>query len=316
MNPHDIDLKMLATVESIHRLGSITAAANELCLSQPAVSHALRKLRETFDDPLFVRTPIGVSPTPRGSQLAASARRIQSVVETELGDAAAFDPRRLERTIELCMTDVGEMVLLPRLIHRIRREAPMVDVRTRTLPPETVTATLDNGVVNLAIGPFPELARTSLKRQRLYQRGFLCLAARDQRSVGRNGLSLDVYLAESHLLVHSLGRTEDIFERFLAENGVSRRVALTVPNMLCVPAVTRESDLIATIPQSVGAFFANYPGISVFPVPFADPIAPPTTTVSQYWSTRFENDPINAWLRELVSELFLEPGVSVAHDGT
>lgn len=305
----DVDLRLLATVEAIHRLGSITSAASELGLSQPAVSHALRRLRQTFDDPLFVRTPTGVTATPRGAQLAASARRIQSVVTAELVPSHKFEPGQVERTVELCMTDVGEMVMLPRLLHRMRREAPGIDVRTRTLPPDEVTEALDSGVVNLAVGPFPELARSPLPRQRLYQRGYLCLTARDQPAVNRLGLTVEVYLGEPHLRVHSIGRTEDVFDRFLAENGMDRRVALSVPNMLCVPSVTRQTDLIATVPQSVGTLFANYPGVSVYPVPFTDPIAPPSTTISQYWSDRFASDPVNLWLRAMVSDIFAEPSL-------
>ena len=306
MRVDDVDLRSLYTVETIQRLGSITAAADELGLSQPAVSHALRKLRDAFKDPLFVRTPSGVTPTPRGTQLAASARRIQSLVRAELSTSTDFDPAELHTVVHLCMTDVGEMVMLPGLVDQIRRQAPGVEVQTLTLPPDRVTESLDSGVVNLAIGPFPELARSQLRRERLYQRGFMCLAARDQPVLRDNELTMDAYLAVSHMLIRSLGRSEDVFERFLAENGITRRVALTVPNMLCVPAVARQTDLIATVPQSVGRQFSNYPGIRVFPVPFRDPITPPTTTVSQYWSARFENDPVNTWLRELVAQLYLE----------
>ena len=307
MKVADVDLRLLATVEAIDRLGSITGAAAELGLSQPAVSHALRRLRDVFDDPLFVRTPSGVAPTPRGARLATSARRIQSVVAAELVAPDRFDPGQLERTVDLCMTDVGEMVMLPQLVNRLRREAPGVDIRTTTLPPVAVQEALDTGVVDLAIGPFPELARSALRRQRLYQRGYMCLAARDQPTIGRFGLTSDVYLAEPHLIVHSAGRTEDVFERFLAENGMGRRVALTVPNMLCVPAVTRQTDLIATVPQSVGTFFSGYPGVEVHPLPFGRSITPPTTTVNQYWSERSVSDPVNTWLRDLVADLFVEP---------
>ncbi|WPB89303.1 LysR family transcriptional regulator [Streptomyces malaysiensis] len=307
MNPRDIDLRLLYTLEAIHRSGSITGAAEELNLSQPAVSHSLRRLRSVFGDRLFIRTADGVTPTPLAEQLAASARRIQYTVRSELEASMHFDPAHLTRVIHLCMTDAGELVMLPRLLRRLHEEAPGVEVQTLTMPPKVMVEALDNGVADLAIGPFPELARTTLSRQRLYQRGFLCLVARDQRAVGRRGLTLETYLSEGHLVVQSPGRTEEVFERFLAENGLSRTVTLRVPHTLCVPAVVRETDLIATVPQSVGTFFSSYPGINVFPVPFAEPMAPPVTTVSQYWSSRFEMDRTNAWLRGVVADLFHEP---------
>jgi DNA-binding transcriptional LysR family regulator len=306
VDPRNIDMRLLYTLEAIHRSGSITAAAEDLGLSQPAISHALRKLRSSFNDQLFVRTATGVTPTPLAEQLAASVRRIQSLVQSELDGSLHFDPASLKRVIRLFMTDAGEMVMLPRLLRRLESEAPGVEVETITRPPQAMIDALDNGVADVALGPFPELARTSLRRQRLYQRGFMCLAASDQPRINKHGLTVETYLAEPHLVVRSSGRTEEVFERYLAENAYTRRVVLSVPHTLCVPAVARETKLIATVPQSVGTFFSSYPGIRVFPVPFHEP-TPPTTTVSQYWSERFDRDRTNMWIRSTVADLFFEP---------
>lgn len=305
MQPRDVDLRLLDTLEAIHRAGSITAAAQDLGLSQPAVSHALRKLRSTFKDQLFVRTATGVTPTPLAEQLAASARRIQSLVHAELSISVHFDPAQLQRVIYLCMTDAGEMVMLPQLLRRLRTEAPRVQVRTLTLTPNAMSEALGNGVADVAIGPFPELARSQLRRLPLYRRGFLCLAGRDQPALTQRGMTLETYLDQPHLAVRSSGRTEEVFDGFLAENGLVRRIVLTVPHMLCVPAVARETDLIATVPHSVGTFFSSYPGIRVFPVPFTAP-APPVTAISLYWSSRFEQDPTNTWLRSIIADLYAE----------
>lgn len=308
MSTHDIDLRLLETIEAIHRAGSITAAAHELGLSQPAVSHALRRMRRMFDDQLFVRTASGVNPTPLADHLAASARRIQALVRAELSATLRFEPESLQRTYRLCTTDAAEMVLLPRLIARVRAEAPGVDVATLTLPPRAMAAALEDGVADLALGPFPELAETRLRRERLFRRGFVCVASVTHPRLGDGPLSIESYLAEPHLVVRSSGRTEEVFERFLLDHGLDRRIALTVPHMLSVPSVTAETDLIATVPQSVGRFFAGYPGISVRPVPFEEPVGPPAAVVSQYWSARFDKDPANVWLRRLVGQLFSEGG--------
>ncbi len=307
MNIRDLDVRSLYLLEVIHRTRSVSRAAEELGLSQPAVSHALRKLRALVGDPLFLRTATGVTPTPQAEQLAASAQRILALVADELGDQGTFDPVRIQRTFQLLMTDVGELTMMPRLLAHLRERAPGSDVRTLTMTPSRMVDALESGLADLAVGPFPELATTpGLRRTRLFRRGFLCLAAKDQRAIAAHGLTRETYLAEPHLVVRSSGRTEEVFERFLAENGYTRRVALTVPHMLCVPAVIREADLIATVPQSVGTFFSGYAGIRTFPVPFGGDVPTPMTTVTQYWSPRFENDPTNRWLRDLVSELFGE----------
>ncbi|MFJ9562813.1 LysR family transcriptional regulator [Streptomyces fuscichromogenes] len=307
MDARDVDLRLLYILEAIHRAGSLTAAAEALGLSQPAVSHALKQLRKVFEDQLFVRSATGVNPTPKADQLALSARRIQALVRSELGPARPFDPRRLSRAFSLCTTDVAEMVLLPRLLDRVRRQAPAVDVRTLTLSPREMADALDSGVVDLALGPFPELADTALREQRLFERGFVCVISADHPRIGADdGLSVDRFLYEPHLVVSSPGRTEEVFERFLKTNQLARRIVLSVPHMLCVPAVARETDVIATVPHSVGEYFRAYPGIRVLPLPFTESYDPPRTTVSQFWSLRFDKDPAIAWLRDTITELFAE----------
>lgn len=301
-----IDVRWLYTLETIHRVGSLSRAAEELQLSQPAVSHTLAKLRSLTGDPLFVRTAAGFAPTPRAAQLAASARRIRGTVAAELEAAEDFDPSKVHRVFHLLTTDAGALVTLPAILDILRRQAPLVDVQVATLPPAAMLEALNQGTADLAIGPFTELAMSNLRRDRLYQRGFLCLVSSDHPEVSEHGLTAEVFLRQPHIVVESLGRSEEVFERYLAENGLSRRVACRVPYMIGVPGVVGRTDLIATVPQSVGVFFNDYPGVSVHPVPFAHP-APPHTTVSQYWSSRFDRDSANAWLRQLIRDALKEP---------
>ena len=303
MDPRKIDLKLLYTLEAIHRTGSLTAAGEALGLSQPALSHQLRRLREIFDDPLFLRGPTGMHSTPRAEALVRSVLRIQSTVRAELGSVAGFEPATVDREFNLCMTDVGEMVLLPKLLGRLRSDAPNVRIRTMSTPPRQTAELLETGEADLALGPFPDLAGAALKCQRLFDRGFLCLVAQDHPRVGE-GIGLDQYLAEPHMVIASSGRIEETFEKFLLARKLSRRIILRVPHMLAVPNVVRESDLLATVPQSVGLLFRNYAGIRAIDLPFEDTVQPPRTTVSQFWSARFDRDPANMWLRGLIAQIF------------
>lgn len=303
MDPSKIDLKLLYTLEAIYRTGSLTAAGEVLGLSQPALSHQLRRLRELFEDPLFIRTAVGMHATPRAEALAGSARRIQAAVRAEIGAAAPFDPQRIERVFNLCMTDVAEMVLLPKLLRRLRQEAPLANVRTLAIAPREMFGALEGGTADLAVGVFPELIGAALKRQRLFERGFLCIASAEHPRIGET-LSLERYLQEPHMLVSSSGRIGDVYEKFLAEQGLSRRIVLSVPHMLSAPTVIRESDIIATVPQSVGILLRNYAGVRALDLPFKPPIEPPRTTVSQFWSMRFDKDPAVVWLRRIVADLY------------
>lgn len=303
MDPRKINLRLLYTLEAIHRTGSLTAAGDALGLSQPALSHQLRRLREIFDDPLFLRNSAGMHSTPRAESLVRSILRIQATVQAELGSVEGFDPASVDLEFNLCMTDVGEMVLLPKLLSRLRSEAPFVRIRTISTPPRQIGELLDTGEADLALGPFPELSGATIKCQRLFDRGFLCLVASDHPRV-RDAITLDGYFEEPHMFISSSGRIEETFEKFLQSRKLSRRIVLRVPHMLSVPTVVRKSDLLATVPQSVGILFRHYQGVRAIELPFEDAIQPPRTTVSQFWSLRLDRDPANIWLRGLIAQIF------------
>lgn len=295
-----IDLRLLHALEATHRLGTLTAAGEELHLSQPALSHALNRLRATFEDPLFVRTSHGMRPTPKADELAGSARRILATIRAELSSAIPFEVETLKRTFHLGMTDVGEMVFLPRLIDRLRTQSPMVNVVSHTLSSRNMAEALEAGTLDLAVGPFPDLSGADLKQRLLFERGFLCVLSSGHPRIRGDKLTLEMFLDEPHLVVSSLGRLEEAFERFLSEQHLSRRVVLSVPHMLCVPSVIAETDLIATVPQSAGFSFKDFPGLRVL----EPPLATPKIRVAMYWSERFSKDPGNAWLRSMIIEIF------------
>ena len=300
MDASKIDLRLLYTLETIHRLGTLTAAGNALGLSQPALSHALIRLREIFNDELFVRTSRGMRSTPRADELASSARRILATVREELSPAAGFKAESLDRTFHLGMTDVGEMVFLPTLIAHLRERAPQVNIVSTTLSPRDLAEALEMGTVDMAIGPLPDLTGADLRQQLVFERGFACLVSAEHPRVTKNRLTLSAFLKEPHLVVSSPGRTAEVFERYLDERKLSRRVALSVPHMLCVPFIVANSDLVATVPESVGMVFRDFPGLRVVD----PPLETPKIRVILYWSVRFGKDPGNAWLRSMITDLF------------
>jgi DNA-binding transcriptional LysR family regulator len=295
-----IDLRLLYTLEAIHRLGTLTAAGNALGLSQPALSHALNRLRDIFNDQLFVRTSRGMRSTPRADELASSARRILTTVREELSPPSHFKAESLDRTFHLGMTDVGEMVFLPALITHLREQSPKVNIVSVTLSPRNLAEALEMGTVDMAIGPLPDLTGADLRQQLVFERGFVCLVSAEHPRITKNRLTLSAFLKEPHLVVSSPGRTVEVFERFLDDRKLSRRVALSVPHMLCVPFIIANSDLVATVPQSVGIVFRDFPGLRVI----EPPLETPRIRVILYWSARFSKDPGNAWLRSVITDLF------------
>ena len=300
MDVSKIDLRLLYTLEAIHRLGTLTAAGDALGLSQPALSHALNRLRDIFNDELFVRTSRGMRSTPKADELASSARRILATIRAELSPTAPFKPETLERTFHLGMTDVGEMVFLPDLLNNLRDQSPKVNIMSVTLPPRNLAEALEMGTIDMAIGPLPDLTGADLRQQLIFERGFLCLVSSKHPRITKSRLTLSAFLKEPHLVVSSPGRTAEVFERFLEEKKLSRRVVLSVPHMLCVPFIIANSDLVVTVPQSVGLVFRDFPGLRVI----EPPLETPRIRVALYWSSRFSKDPGNAWLRSVIINLF------------
>jgi DNA-binding transcriptional LysR family regulator len=297
-----IDLSLLQIVEAIDRLGSLGAAADELHLSQPAVSHALGRIRTIVGDRLFVRHARGMSPTPEGERLARSARRIQAFVREELSAGESFEPLRLKRLFTFCMSDVGEMVFLPPLLDRVRRDAPNVDIRSVSLPPRRLEERLEEGSVDLAIGYFPDLTAAGIETQPLFERDFSCLVSRNHPRATPARWSIETFMAEPHLVVSPEGRVEELFERLLRERRLTRRVLLSVPHTFAMPAVVSNSDLIATVSRSVASEFQKYPNLRILSLPMPSP----RIRIAQYWSARFAQDPAITWLRTLIQEIFQE----------
>src|SRR5262245_39351707 len=162
-----LDLNLLPVLVALVEEGSGSAAARRLKMSQPAVSAALARLRDALADPLFVRTARGLDPTPRTLAVIAPVRAALALVNNEVMQGMTFDPVTSTRTITLALSDIGEMVFLPRLLERLAGEAPNVSVRSVTLPPDQTMRGLELGEIDIALGYFPDLKGNNLYQQRL-----------------------------------------------------------------------------------------------------------------------------------------------------
>jgi DNA-binding transcriptional LysR family regulator len=289
-----LDLNLLRVFEAVMRTRKVTEAAVALDMSQPALSFALAKLRRHFDDPLFVRTAAGMQPTPLAQAMAGPVREALDLIRTRLTEKPAFDPARARRVFTLSLSDAGEMVLLPRLLKRLRREAPGVDIASLQLPPAELEAAMEEGTVDLAVGYFPDLVKEVYYQQRLFSQPFVCLM-NAKRELPGGRLTLKAFLEASHAVVRPQGRSQEVFERKLEERGLARRVALSIPHFMSVPFVVMTSDLIATVPEAVAESFARMAGLKVAPLP----LPMDKVDLKQHWHARFHRDPANQWLRRL-----------------
>ena len=300
MNIRDVDLNLLRVFDAVLREKSVTAAAARLDLTQPAVSNALARLRRMLDDALFVRTAEGMRPTPYAQGLADPVRQALGLVETALARPAGFEPATSVRTFRFHMSDIGEMVFLPALVERLQRVAPGVRVEVTPLALEEITDALASGALDLAVGALPGLAGL-VRTRSLLRDPYVCLMRAGHPLAGRR-LTERQFAGVSFALVSSLGGGHRVVEEALAKHGLTGRIALRVPHFTVVPVVLERTDLVLTIPERVarvyergGRFKSARPPI---PIPPAD--------VGIHWHERFERDPGNVWMRELLVELFAD----------
>jgi DNA-binding transcriptional LysR family regulator len=300
MNLAKLDLNLLRVFEAVHTHGSASAAAEALGVTQPAVSNALRRLREEFGDELFTRTPHGVSPTPLADRLAVSVSQALALLREGLEPAPRFDPAAARRKFRVLMSDIGEIAFLPDLLRWLQSEAPGVSLETTALPARDARLALESGALDLAVGFLPDL-KAGFYQQRIFTQTYLCMVRASHPGIGPT-LSLKAFRESRHAVVKAQGTGHGIVETMLDRAGIEPDVVLKLPHFLAVPMVIAETDLVVTVPQRLGEIFARFLPVRLLP----HPLKIPPFQVNQYWHRRYHADPANQWLRNNFARLFKE----------
>ncbi|WP_081077108.1 LysR family transcriptional regulator [Burkholderia pseudomultivorans] len=299
MHIRDLDLNLLVVFDALLRERSVTRAAQDVGLTQGAMSHALNRLRAFFDDPLFVKTPDGMTPTPKGEQLGATISGIVAAIRQNVVAEARFDPLTAQRTFVLCMTDMGELVFLPPLIRRLRELAPHCTMRSVQVPLEQIEGMLASGEADLALGSI-HAAPEGLFQQQLFMHSFVTLVSVRNRRVGKT-LTRAQFETMPQIVVSLTGRASAAYDNAFDAYGVKRNIYLTTPHFLVVPhLIDAHPELIATVPLELGTVFSKLGTVRIVP----PPVPLPPFALRQHWHSRFNADPANVWLRHLIKETF------------
>lgn len=300
------DLNLLVLFQAVMNAGHVGRAAQKLNLTSSAVSHGLGRLRLLFNDPLFLRTPKGVVPTERATQLAAPIADILARVSKVVSTAEPFDPAISRRTFTIGAPDAVMAVVLPPLLKALRHAAPNVDIRMRQLlPPHgsrtsenawaPALAELDARTIDIAIAPMKDIpARFAM--QSLYEEDFI-VVSRTGHPYAKSP-SLEKFCEMQHVLVSLTGDSHGFVDTLLAQRGVARRVALTVPNFMLALAMLAETDFIAAMPRRLVEVHAKQFGLkgTEAPMPLrSDPLRAVTSKASL-------NDAGVAWLFGLLRD--------------
>lgn len=301
MDIRSIDLNLLVVFDAMVKYRSVTKAGEALHLSQPAMSAALARLRKVFGDPLFVRLGAEMRPTQRSEDLCEPVRSVIRLIESEILQPASFDPGTSRRTFTLLTPDIAEVNFLPRLLGRLAEQAPGVSLHTLAMPRHAAATALESGSAELAIGYFPDLQKAGFFQQRLIRSTHVCLLRQGHASIGTK-LSLKQFLAASHAVVKPDGR-EHVFEQFLQQKGLKRRVVVELSHFMSLLPIIETSDLIATVPRDLADFFTQHGKVRYLDTPMGSPVI----DVHLFWHQRSHKDSAHAWLRKLTFELFHQP---------
>ncbi|GGU64341.1 transcriptional regulator [Pseudomonas laurentiana] len=291
-----IDLNLLLTLHALLVEQHVSRAAVRLHRSQPAVSHALAQLRELFTDPLLVRQGGRLQLTARARELMPPLQDALSQLDALLV-SPGFDPARARRSFRLAMSDYGGRVLLPRLMARLRDEAPAVDLVVTQASREAMLSHVIDGEVDLALGVFPTPAQ-ELSTSTLFEDTFVCVADREHLPPG-DVLSLSDWLARPHVLVAMRPGADNEIDQALAALGEKRRVALALPHWGVAQSVIAGTDLILTVARRSLPRDTLDPRLHAF----EPPLAIKAFEFQQAWHERREGDVAHRWLRTCVADV-------------
>jgi len=302
-----IDLNLLQYLDVLLRERSVTRAANQLSLSQPAMSNGLRRLRVMFDDPLLVRTSNGMTPTERALELQPLIREVLARVDKAVQPQADFEAKTAERFFRIMATDYAESTIFPHILHRLREEAPGITLDIMT-PSDVSFLDVEQGKVDMVINRFDSIPQ-SFHQKTIWQDSFACLFSVDNPI--RDNFTLDSYLQSQHVWVSKtgmgvgVGMNPDDVQRLgwvdeaLNKIGKRRRITVFTRHYQAAMLMAEQNDLIVTIPAKAANLQAHNPRVVVEQPPFDIP----PITLKMAWSPLLQNNPAHRWMRNLIVEV-------------
>lgn len=293
-----IDLNLFVVFDAIYTEGSITRASEALALSQPAVSHALGRLRSLVDDPLFVRVGHRMSPTPVARELIGPIRRAIGEIDGSLRQLERFDPLTSQREFAIGMRPIVESTAIPELLQRTRLAAPGVRLAAVHHNRADFQSDLTSGALAAVVDVLLPLTH-DIHNLRVAG-GAMVVVARQDHPVVQGSISLETYLAQEHILASSRKTGPGIEDMELSRLGVQRRIALRCQHFWTACKVVSTSDLLFTMPERYARATNGLLGNQLIPFP----IAVSAHDIFLYWHASADNDPANRWLRDAIIATF------------
>ncbi len=310
MNIARVDLNLLVYLDVLLRECNVTRAAEELGISQPAMSNSLRRLRDLFDDPLLVRTSDGMTPTDRALELQPLVRNVLAAAEIAVLPKTLFDAAASDRIFRIMASDYTEVTLLPQLLTRLRKEAPGIRLDIMT-PSDVSFHDVERGKVDLVINRFDTLPQ-SFHQVHLWDDSFSCVMSASNPVI--KNWNLDSYLSHKHVWVSKtgmgvgVGMSSDDVQRLgwvdeaLGKLDAKREITVFTRHYQAALLLGEQEDLIVTIPTIAARTMANNPKVVILDPPFEIP----RMRLKMVWSPLLQRDPGHKWLRQMIKDVSSE----------
>ncbi|RJG09144.1 LysR family transcriptional regulator [Pseudomonas cavernicola] len=293
MNLNKVDLNLFIVFDAIYTEANLTRAGQIVGITQPAVSNALARLRETFNDPLFVRTAQGMVPTPMAQNIIGPVRNALSLLRVSVQESRTFNPLQANKTYRISMTDLTEEVILPPLFQRLRRLAPAIQIESFLSKRRETTKELAAGRLDFAVDA-PLNTDPQVRHVKLLADRYVC-AIRKGHPLAKDKLSLDEYMSLTHIHISSRRSGLGYVDLTLGKMGIQRKIALRSQHYLMASTVMQSTDMAITVPER----FARRHGLHYVGLPVE---VPPVET-HLYWHESTDQDPANRWMREQIIEI-------------
>jgi DNA-binding transcriptional LysR family regulator len=296
-----VDLNLFVVLEAIYREGNLTRAGRQLKLTQPAMSHALKRLRELLKDPLFIREGANMVPTPFSRNMINDVRQALQILEVNLYENRNFDPAHTRRNFMVGFWELMEAMILPALAGTLTRAAPEISITTLRVKRREIEAELSSGALDLALD-VPINMSDTIRHRPLFSDGVVVVARQRHPAIGRE-LDLDTYLAQDHILVSSRRYGPSLVDTELNRKGKSRRIVLRCQNYFAACRAASETDMLLTMPEHYAEMLNRNFENRLHPFPLK---TLQSLDIHMYWHESVDNDPPNRWLREEITRIVEE----------
>jgi DNA-binding transcriptional LysR family regulator len=300
-----IDLNLLVAFEALLEQRSVTKAAEQLQIGQPAMSASLNRLRVLFEDELFVRLGRQMQPTLKAQALAPGILVALQQIRQTITSSQAFEPSSSDRTFAIGSSDYTSFVIVPPLLEFSHQTAPSLNFQMIGFEKDSVGDLLEQGAINVALGVFPNPPRQT-RWEPIFEERFVGIARQGHPGLRHGTMSLETFTSLSHALTTLRRDTIGAIDIALNEQNLERRIALTTPHMLILPFAIASSDFVAALPLRIALRLATVCHLTIFELP----VKTKPWMISLLWSALSDQDEANRWLRNAIKTISRKMGAS------